>query len=128
MKLILDVLFILSLRQNLLSVAQMVQNGYSLFFKQSCCFTYDAKNNLVVELPMVDGPFPLNWNYVKESVNFSKSDESVLWHKRFGHYNFGSLSQLQKNEMVYGLPEIIKKIGCVLHVKWGSNIGFHSHM
>lgn len=29
------------------------------------------------------------------------------WHKSFGHLNFKSLNQLQKNEMVKGFPSIL---------------------
>ena len=32
--------------------------------------------------------------------------ENWLWHLRFGHLNFRSLSQLHSNEMVIGLPKI----------------------
>ena len=33
-------------------------------------------------------------------------DEKWMWHLRFGHLNFKSLSLLSENQMVYGLPQI----------------------
>ena len=34
------------------------------------------------------------------------NDNSLLWHLRFGHLNFGGLKLLFKKEMVKGLPSI----------------------
>eukprot|EP01018_Ginkgo_biloba_P017412 Gb_00311 [translate_table: standard] len=34
------------------------------------------------------------------------TDESILWHCRYGHLNYGGLIMLRKNEMVAGLPFI----------------------
>ena len=89
-----DVLSIPCLTQNLLSVAQMLQNGYSLSFKDKCCYIYDPYDELIAKLPMIDKSFPLNWNSVCENVNYVKVDESWLWHKRYGHFNFAALVSL----------------------------------
>ena len=39
----------------------------------------------------------------------SKNSPIILWHVRYGHLKFGSLSQLQKQEMVKGFPTFKKK-------------------
>lgn len=39
-----NVLFVLSLKWNLLNMGQMIQNGYSFHFKEDTC-TIDSKNN-----------------------------------------------------------------------------------
>ena len=36
----------------------------------------------------------------------SISDESWMWHHRFGHLNFRSLSELKSKKMVHGLAQI----------------------
>ena len=38
----------------------------------------------------------------------SQNSPIRLWHARYGHLNFDSLSQLQKQEMVKGLPTFKK--------------------
>ncbi|KAG6655974.1 hypothetical protein CIPAW_05G254000 [Carya illinoinensis] len=45
-KLIKDVLLVPSLDQNLLSVGQMMENGYSLCFENNMCRIYDEKNKV----------------------------------------------------------------------------------
>lgn len=45
MKFINDVLLIPNLQQNLLSVNQMIQKGYSLFFKENSCTIYNKYNS-----------------------------------------------------------------------------------
>ena len=85
----------------------MLQNNYSLSFKDKCCFIYDSDDVLIAELPMVDKSFPLNWNSVGERVNFVKDDESWLWHKRYGHFNFAALTKLHSQGLTKDLPEIL---------------------
>lgn len=46
---------------------------------------------------------PLNNNI---SLKVEKSEESLLWHLRYGHMNYNGLRQLKKNNMVIGLPDI----------------------
>ena len=36
-------------------------------------------------------------------------DDSILWHKRLGHVNYHSLSQLQKDHLVEGLPTVVEQ-------------------
>ncbi|TXG67208.1 hypothetical protein EZV62_008483 [Acer yangbiense] len=60
-----DVLLVPSLDQNLLSVGQMIQNGYSLHFEESKCRILDDKNNLeVAEIKMgCNRIFPIHWQH-----------------------------------------------------------------
>ena len=52
-KFILDVLYVPSLSQNLLSVGQLLRKGYSLHFVDGVCIVYDKKNKLTVGLPSI---------------------------------------------------------------------------
>ena len=50
-----------------------------------------------------------------QCLTASISDESWMWHHRFGHLNFRSLSELKSKKMVHGLPHIeIPKHLCVV--------------
>jgi hypothetical protein len=55
-----------------------------------------------------NGMFPLNLRTANLSQsyaqNISNTDETLLWHARFGHLPFKSLSLLQKHAIVKGLP------------------------
>lgn len=106
-KLVPDVLFIPSLDQNLLSVAQMMKKGYSLSFKDNVCSIFDSHGAEIVKVNMVGNSFPLNWNSVQQHTSYiARNAESDLWHKRFGHYNLNSLKYMQSKEMVRDMPEI----------------------
>ncbi|RVX15286.1 Retrovirus-related Pol polyprotein from transposon TNT 1-94 [Vitis vinifera] len=74
-KIVTNVLYIPDLDQNLLSVAQMLRNGYAVSFKENFCF-------------------------------ITNIDESVVWHKRYGHFNLKSLRFMQEAGMVEAMPEI----------------------
>nr|KYP39290.1 Retrovirus-related Pol polyprotein from transposon TNT 1-94 [Cajanus cajan] len=103
-KFIHDVLFIPDLDQNLLSVAQLMKRGYSLSFKNNGCIILDSNDSEVIKVEMCDNSFPISLNQVNESALVSKHDDSVLWHKRYGHFNMGALKFLQTHDMVRDMP------------------------
>eukprot|EP01018_Ginkgo_biloba_P034677 Gb_28622 [translate_table: standard] len=104
-----DVLLVLGLKMNLLSVGQMMEQDYKLEFDNGECLIKDklnkgkvvAKGELTVDrlFKLVIPPQP----YVLKTTT---ADESILWHCRYGHLNYGGLVMLRKNEMVAGLPFI----------------------
>lgn len=61
-KFISDVLLVPDLDQNLLSVGQMMQKGYSLTFKNNHCVIVDPNGNELADVSMENRSFPLNWN------------------------------------------------------------------
>eukprot|EP01018_Ginkgo_biloba_P022218 Gb_20056 [translate_table: standard] len=93
---------------NLLSVGQMMEQDYKLEFDNGECLIKDklnkgkvvAKGELTTDrlFKLVIPPQP----YVLKAT----TDESILWHCRYGHLNYGGLVMLRKNEMVVGLPFI----------------------
>eukprot|EP01018_Ginkgo_biloba_P036303 Gb_23548 [translate_table: standard] len=94
---------------NLLSVGQMMEQDYKLEFDNGECLIKDkmnkgkvvAKGELTFDrlFKLVIPPQP----YVLKTTT---TDESILWHCRYGHLNHGGLVMLRKNEMVVGLPFI----------------------
>ncbi|TXG53906.1 hypothetical protein EZV62_019162 [Acer yangbiense] len=105
-----DVLFVPELNQNLLSVGQLVENGYRLHFEDGGCTIFDKKEKDLV----------IAYVQMKRNRNFSidlhcgaimalKSEvvqDTWLWHKRFCHLNFNGLKLLKHKNMVKGLSEI----------------------
>ena len=105
-KVIKDVLYIPELNQNLLSVAQMLRNGYEVAFKENFCFITDANDSAIAKIKMKGNGFYLDLNVVEGNTLGVKYEMSVDWHKRLGHYNFESLKILHDGDMVKGMPEI----------------------
>ncbi|KAG8496293.1 hypothetical protein CXB51_009141 [Gossypium anomalum] len=105
-KLITDMLYVPDIDQNLLSVGQLVEKGYSLFFRSGSCVIEDSLGQEVVIVPMADKCFMLDVSQLERRAYLSQSDSVGLWHKRLGHANFRSLDLLYK----LGLAEDMTKV------------------
>lgn len=90
-KMITNVLYIPELDQNLLSVAQMLRNGYAVAFKEKFCFITNVHGTEIAKLKMNGNSFYLKLDLVEDHVFSAKIDESIVWHKRYGHFNLKSL-------------------------------------
>eukprot|EP01018_Ginkgo_biloba_P035951 Gb_31146 [translate_table: standard] len=87
----------------------MMEQDYKLEFDNGECLIKNnlnkgkvvAKGELTTDrlFKLVIPPQP----YVLKATT---TDESILWHCRYGHLNYGGLVMLRKNEMVAGLPFI----------------------
>ncbi|KAG7599301.1 Integrase catalytic core [Arabidopsis suecica] len=81
-----DVLYVPELARNLLSVSQMISNGYRVIFEG---------------------------NKEEAYVAFEEKEEQTnLWHKRFGHVNYDKMEKMQTLKSVEDLPkfEVIKGV------------------
>ncbi|XP_059285878.1 uncharacterized protein LOC132039409 [Lycium ferocissimum] len=60
-----DVLYVPDLEENLLGVGQLMENGYSLVFRDNYCRIYDKiePNQVIVEVKMIKRNFPLQLHY-----------------------------------------------------------------
>jgi transposase InsO family protein len=119
-KVIHDTLYVPELDENLLSIGQLLEHGYSLNFENRECRIFDSKRRSVAVVKMTSNrSFPLSFNYEKNvSMMAREENDSCLWHRRLGHLNYESLKLLYQKKMVYGLPRIEEKAGvcegCVL--------------
>ncbi|KAL3612663.1 hypothetical protein D5086_003683 [Populus alba] len=105
-KIINNVLYIPELDQNLLSVAQMLRNGYAVSFKEKFCFITDTHGLEIEKLKMDGNSFYLKLDAVEGHVFYAKVDESIMWHKRYGHFNLKSLKFMHDAGTVDDMPEI----------------------
>lgn len=101
-----DVLYVPDIDHNLVSVGQLIENNYTLIFKENGYTILDANGSELMSVKMKQRSFPLNWKNVTSHAYSSTVVESSLWHKRFGHANFTSLKQLHKLELVENLSDI----------------------
>ncbi|KAG8487092.1 hypothetical protein CXB51_020668 [Gossypium anomalum] len=105
-KIILDVLFVPDIDQNLLSVGQLVEKGYSLVFKNGSCVIEDFHGQEIVTVGMVDKCFMLDVNQLEKKAYTSLADNADLWHRRLGHANFRSLDLLHKLNLVEEMSKV----------------------
>ncbi|KAI5344202.1 hypothetical protein L3X38_012079 [Prunus dulcis] len=117
-----EIMLVPGLKENLLSVGQMIEHGYFLVFGDHKVEIYNdsSHTNLVAKVQMKGNrSFPLKLQAEMHFAYRAGVDHSTdLWHRRFGHLNMSSLKLLKEQDMVVGLPEIkeVKEVceGCVL--------------
>ncbi|KAJ9560871.1 hypothetical protein OSB04_006031 [Centaurea solstitialis] len=125
-----DVFYVEQLRYNLLSVSQVCDKKFGVFFTDSECLIlapgFKIDENLVLlRSPRKDNVYCLDLERIpsNQSLNclFSKAshDESNLWHRRMCHMNFKNMNKLVKNNIVRGLPrkEFFCNDNCVAYLK-----------
>lgn len=108
-KLVPDVQFVPNIAHNLLSVGQMMSNGYRIVFDDDACTIVEKKSGHVVAVVKMtqNKMFPLDASNIKNSALILKGNsEAKLWHLRYGHLNVNGLKLLNQKEMVIGLPHI----------------------
>ncbi|KAL4363436.1 hypothetical protein GQ457_04G018680 [Hibiscus cannabinus] len=101
-----DVLLLPDLNESLLSVAQMVRNGYSLVLENNHCIFMDPEKKEIANVFMENKSFALKWDSAVEGAHATHSSDTWLWHKRYGHFNMCALCELQKKNMVRYFPSI----------------------
>nr|KYP76948.1 Retrovirus-related Pol polyprotein from transposon TNT 1-94 [Cajanus cajan] len=107
-RLIKDVLLVPNLKENLLSIGQMMENGYSLHFERDICKIYDSKRVEIGQVKMEkrNRSFPLSFNCGTNLAMKVEVDDSWLWHRRFGHFNIHALKLLHQKGMMRDLPNL----------------------
>jgi hypothetical protein len=113
-KIIPDVYFVPSLKHNLISVGQLTQKGYRVYFENNVCTILDIPPSkmVIANIKMTNNRmFPLHMKsemMEKIGASFKASSQDQAWvcHLRYGHINFKGLCLFQRNEMVRGLPPI----------------------
>ncbi|CAJ2647891.1 unnamed protein product [Trifolium pratense] len=104
-----DVLYVPSMKHNLLSLGQLLEKGFNYSTKDHIIEVFDPKNKLILKAPLSKNrTFRVNLQ-ASAFQCFSSlitEDEKWLWHYRYGHLNFKSLNHLCNKKMVVGLPLI----------------------
>ncbi|RVX05492.1 hypothetical protein CK203_013571 [Vitis vinifera] len=114
LKLISIVLYVLEINQNLLSVGQLLEKGYKMLFEDNHYMIVDAQGREVSIVQMKDKSFA--WDLMQEEQAAIHKEESntMLWHKRLGHFHHITLLFMKKNNLGEGLPKLeVKPSTCV---------------
>ncbi|KAF2299921.1 hypothetical protein GH714_005965 [Hevea brasiliensis] len=79
-----NVLFVLDLKTNMLSIGQLQEKGYEISIKGGVCRIHDAKLGLIAQVTMsANRMFPLCLNHIEQTCFSTKLiDEAWLWHFR----------------------------------------------
>ena len=102
-KLISDVLFILEIDKNVLSVGQLLEKGHSVMFKDKMCVIAYSNSVVLFSLEMKSKSFCLDWIEAKPNAYTCTFDQAKLWHKRMGHFHYSALDYMQKKQLVQGM-------------------------
>ncbi|XP_016649728.1 PREDICTED: uncharacterized protein LOC107881140 [Prunus mume] len=103
-----SVLFVPSLKRNLLSLGQLHEKGYEIKITGGACQIHDQKMGLIAKAYMTTNRmFPLHIQSDGPKCFYARvNDLAWLWHLRYGHLNFRGFKMLHDKEMVTGLPQI----------------------
>ncbi|XP_052483104.1 uncharacterized protein LOC128036220 [Gossypium raimondii] len=91
-KVISNVLLVPKIDRNLLSIAQLLEKGYSVVFKEKECQIFDPNGSSFMTVTMTDKCFEVDWQNDSHLACIASIDDSKLWHQRLGHANFKSMA------------------------------------
>jgi hypothetical protein len=84
------------MKNNILSLGQLLERDYTTFMKERTLYLRGRDNRLLGQVEMIKNRM-FKLNLVNVQIRYLKAcveDKTWLWHLRFGHLNFGGLSQL----------------------------------
>nr|GEW16938.1 hypothetical protein [Tanacetum cinerariifolium] len=111
-----DMYFVKELQFNIFSVSQMCEKKNSVLFTDTECFVLSPNFKLADESHVLLKVSRKNNMYSFDMKNIvpqkdltcllakATNDESMLWHRRFGHINFKNINKIVKDNLVRGLP------------------------
>ncbi|WVZ51604.1 hypothetical protein U9M48_002733 [Paspalum notatum var. saurae] len=104
-----EVAFVQNLGFNLVSISQLLDEGFEVHFKKGACCVLDAEETLVfrVDLTSVSGS--------ARCLVASPSADTWKWHRRFGHLSFDLLVRLSSMGLIRGLPKLRAEKDLVCH-------------
>ena len=103
-----DVYYVPDMKNNILSLGQLLEKGYSVFMENKVMSLKDKYGRIIAKTEMSQNRmFKLNLKNLQEKCLQAKSeDKATLWHKRFGHLHYGGLKDLSNKRMVHGIPNM----------------------
>ncbi|GKV26186.1 hypothetical protein SLEP1_g35531 [Rubroshorea leprosula] len=70
------------------------------------CYIHDSFGMEVARVKMVQNSFLLDMQSVQKCLHAFKVNDTLLWHKRYGHFNVKALKYMQTNELIRDFPEV----------------------
>jgi len=106
MHIVTDVFYVPELKNNLLSMGQLLEKGLSIEMKQNRCEVFQGETLIFETVMTTNRMFAIS---VKSGISqkcFEARSESLaqVWHSRYGHLSYSGLKTLLDLDMVKGLP------------------------
>lgn len=104
-----EVIFIVGLKHNLLSVNQICDKGNDIIFKKHG-YEIRRENNgkLAAHGRRTFGNLYTLVENIKYSCLLIQENANWLWYKRLGHINFDNLANINSKEAIRDMPNILK--------------------
>jgi hypothetical protein len=111
-RLLTEVYYILALRNSIISLGQLDENGSRMEVEHGVMRIWDPSRRLLAKVRRSPNRlYILNVKVAQPCCLAARRDDRAWqWHERFGHLNFEALKRLSAKEMVRGLP-------CLDHVE-----------
>ncbi|KAG8479288.1 hypothetical protein CXB51_029082 [Gossypium anomalum] len=106
-KIIKNVLLVPEIDRNLLSIAQLLEKGYSVVLKGQECQITDPNGSSLMTVTMSDKCFEVDWSGDSHSAHTASTENTKLWHQRLGHSNFKSMARMVSKEMVENFTKTV---------------------
>ncbi|RDX69678.1 hypothetical protein CR513_51174, partial [Mucuna pruriens] len=107
-----NVLYVEGLKHNLLSISQLCNIVYNVFFNKEECIVKNVDGSLLFSTKRQNNLYKINLtNLSNQSVTclvFIK-DDHWIWHKKLGHASLRLISNLSKHHLVRGLSNLVFK-------------------
>lgn len=114
-----DVLHVPDLKCNFVSVSKACEKGFSVTFKNNQAVIRDREGELLIKGNRKGGLFVFKCE-ANTCFNMNNEETEVkIWHNRFGHLNFDSLTEMFNKELVHGLKmnKMLSNQDCVTCAK-----------
>ena len=98
-----EVVLVANLGFNLLSVSQLLRDGFEVRFKTDCSKVLDPQGNLVCEILSFGRVFRADFSRSLASARCLMAGSSSLlwkWHRRLGHLSFDLLARLSSTDLI----------------------------
>ena len=103
LKLISNALYAPKFKQNLLSVGQLLENGYMVLFEDINSLIIDAQDKEVFKVQIKGKIFTLNMLEDEQVAVHKENSNTMLWHRRLRHFHHKALLFMKKkNVRVWG--------------------------
>ncbi|WVZ80907.1 hypothetical protein U9M48_028344 [Paspalum notatum var. saurae] len=113
-----EVAFVRNLGFNLISISQLLNEGFEVRFKKGACCVLDAKETLLCSLLPFGQVFRVDLTSVfgpARCLVASPSADIWKWHRRLGHLSFDLLVRLSSMGLIRGLPNLRAEKDLVCH-------------
>ncbi|WVZ71299.1 hypothetical protein U9M48_019899 [Paspalum notatum var. saurae] len=113
-----DVALVGNLGYNLLSVSQLLEEGYEVCFKKGCSRVLDAQESFVCPVLPFGNVFCVDFLSSPGPSRCLVADPSSdlwKWHRKLGHLSFDLLAKLSSLDLIRELPKLKSECDLVCH-------------